>query len=61
MSPQSATGKAVKCDYCRDRLDAGLKPACVTKCLTQCLDFGPTTNESIQQKRERFAQAIASQ
>ncbi len=33
------TGKAVKCDYCMDRVDAGLKPACVTKCTTHALKF----------------------
>jgi len=31
------TGKAIKCDYCMDRVDAGLKPACVTKCTTKAL------------------------
>ncbi|MBA4393387.1 MAG: 4Fe-4S ferredoxin [Desulfobacca sp.] len=55
------TGKVIKCDYCRDRIDVGLKPACVTKCLTQCLDFGPSTNEAIKQKRDRFAKAVAFQ
>jgi len=34
-----ATGKAVKCDYCKDRVDAGRKPACVTKCTTHALNF----------------------
>ncbi len=33
------TGKAIKCDYCMDRIDAGLKPACVTKCTTSALKF----------------------
>lgn len=32
-----ATGKAVKCDLCYDRIDAGLKPACVSKCATYAL------------------------
>ena len=34
------TGKVVKCDYCKDRVDAGLKPACATICTTHCLHFG---------------------
>ncbi len=34
-----ANGKAVKCDLCYDRIDAGLKPACVTKCTTHALQF----------------------
>jgi Fe-S-cluster-containing dehydrogenase component len=33
------TNKAVKCDYCMDRVDAGMKPACVTKCTTRALKF----------------------
>lgn len=35
MNPE--TGKAVKCDYCMDRIDVGLRPACVTKCTTHAL------------------------
>ena len=52
------TGKAVKCDYCKDRVDAGLKPACVTVCITHCLSFGPA-EETVQFKRERHAQSVA--
>jgi len=52
------TGKAVKCDYCMDRVDQGLKPACVAKCITQCLYFGDAS-EKTKTARERFARAIA--
>jgi Fe-S-cluster-containing dehydrogenase component len=51
--------KAVKCDYCKDRLDQGLKPACVTKCLTQCLDFGEAAKLP-DFRRERFAQQVSA-
>jgi Fe-S-cluster-containing dehydrogenase component len=53
------TGKAVKCDYCKDRVDAGLKPACVTVCITHCLSFGPA-EETVQFKRERHAQSVTT-
>ncbi|MCF8033825.1 MAG: 4Fe-4S dicluster domain-containing protein [Desulfarculaceae bacterium] len=53
-----ATAKAVKCDYCMDRLDQGLNPACVTKCLTQCLEFGSADKLPTGQ-RERFAAQVA--
>jgi Fe-S-cluster-containing dehydrogenase component len=29
----------IKCDYCIERIDRGLKPACVTKCTTHALKF----------------------
>lgn len=53
------TGTVVKCDYCKDRIDEGLKPACVTICTTQCLDFGPS-DRLPQLKRERFAKQTAA-
>lgn len=33
------SGKATKCDYCLERVDRGLQPACVSKCTTHALKF----------------------
>ncbi len=55
----SETGKAVKCDYCMDRVDSGLKPACVTKCITQCLHFGEA-KDLPNVRREKYAREVAS-
>jgi Fe-S-cluster-containing dehydrogenase component len=52
-------GKVVKCDYCMDRIDEGLKPACVATCLTRCLSFGQTEHMPLL-KRERYARAMAA-
>jgi Fe-S-cluster-containing dehydrogenase component len=52
------TGKAVKCDYCMDRIDQGLEPACVTKCITKCLHFGEPAAKS-RTSRERHARLVA--
>ncbi len=51
------TGKVVKCDYCMDRIDKGLKPACVTGCLTQCLHFG-RVGQASDLLRKRYAQSL---
>jgi Fe-S-cluster-containing dehydrogenase component len=42
-----------------ERLDAGLKPACVTICTTHCLTFG-RANEVEDGRRERYAVATAA-
>ena len=34
-------GIMTKCDLCRDLVDAGGRPACVTSCPMRALDFGP--------------------
>jgi len=52
------TGKAIKCDYCVDRVDQGLEPACVAKCVTKCLHFGEPSVKT-KKIRERFAKAVA--
>ena len=54
------THKVVKCDYCKDRLDDGLQPACVTKCVTGCLSFGVATEVS-DPRRERYARMIVAE
>jgi Fe-S-cluster-containing dehydrogenase component len=51
-------GKVVKCDYCKDRVDMGLKPACVTVCTSHCLSFG-IAEELPNVRRERHAMAVA--
>ena len=35
-----ATGKVQKCDGCKDRLDAGKSPLCVSGCRARALEFG---------------------
>jgi Fe-S-cluster-containing dehydrogenase component len=55
----SETGKVEKCDYCKDRVDQGLNPACVTTCTTGCLKFG-NVEEMTQVRRERHAASVAS-
>jgi Fe-S-cluster-containing dehydrogenase component len=42
-----------------DRIDAGLKPACVTTCTTHCLRFDLTEKIPLA-KRDRYARAMAS-
>ena len=37
-------GEVSKCNMCVDRLEVGLKPACVSACLGQALDFGVIEN-----------------
>ncbi len=38
-------GQVSKCNMCVDRLEVGLKPACVTACLGNALDFGVIENK----------------
>ena len=34
------TGKVMKCDMCYDRVQSGMRPACVTSCPTGTMNFG---------------------
>ena len=52
-------GKVVKCDYCVDRVEQGLKPACVTVCTSHCLHFAKA-DEMPGIRRERYAREVAS-
>jgi DMSO reductase iron-sulfur subunit len=56
----AATGKVIKCDYCKDRVDRGLQPACVTKCTAHALKW-LTAEEVSALKRERTARGLADQ
>ncbi|MBW2633005.1 MAG: 4Fe-4S dicluster domain-containing protein [Deltaproteobacteria bacterium] len=53
------SGKVVKCDYCKERIDEGLEPACVAKCVTKCLHFG-RVEDTVQIRRTRHAEMIAN-
>lgn len=42
-------GKAHKCDFCMDLIDAGETPYCVAACSMRCLEFG-----DIEELREKY-------
>lgn len=52
------TRKVVKCDLCRDRIDEGLQPACVTKCITGCLYLD--NKEDMPEARRKEHDAMVS-
>ena len=49
-------GHVSKCNMCVDRLEVGLKPACVSACLAGALDFGVV--ESLPENREQLEASI---
>ncbi len=51
-----STGRAMKCDFCRDRIDAGEKPACVAGCTSHALSF-VGANEASAHTREDYAKS----
>lgn len=51
-------GQVSKCNMCVDRLEVGLKPACVSACLGNALDFGVV--ENIPEGREEARVEIPS-
>lgn len=53
----ATAGKAIKCDFCRDRIDAGKLPACVTACTAHALEF-VTPNEASLSTRASYATKI---
>lgn len=55
----AATGRIMKCDYCRDRIDAGQDPACVSGCTAKALKF-TRPNEASDERREAYGRALLS-
>ncbi|PAJ73031.1 aspartate carbamoyltransferase [Pseudoalteromonas sp. NBT06-2] len=49
-------GQVSKCNMCVDRLEVGLKPACVSACVGNALDFGVI--EDIPEKRQQCKTSI---
>ena len=49
-------GQVSKCNMCVDRLETGLKPACVSACLGNALDFGVI--ENVPENREQAKASI---
>ena len=49
-------GQVSKCNMCVDRLEVGLKPACVSACVGNALDFGVV--EDIPENREQAKTSI---
>ncbi len=49
-------GQVTKCNMCVDRLEVGLKPACVSACLGKALDFGVV--ENVPEGREQSRPSI---
>jgi len=48
-----STMKVEKCDYCFKRVDKGLLPSCVSKCVTNCLYFVELEEVPIGRHRAR--------
>ncbi len=53
-------GKMHKCDFCRDRLEHGLEPACVRVCPTRALGFGSMDDLSRKKGHDASMKIVAS-
>ncbi len=49
--------RMTKCIMCYDRINEGLRPACVTACLGRALEFGPL--DELKQKHQGYETAAA--
>ncbi|MFZ5877088.1 MAG: DmsC/YnfH family molybdoenzyme membrane anchor subunit, partial [Nitrospirota bacterium] len=48
-------GQVEKCNMCVDRLEVGLKPACVSACLSNALDFGVIEDIPLGKQQAKLA------
>ncbi len=60
-APQFPEGAAMrKCDFCADRVEAGLEPACVRTCPTKALGFGPIEKLTEQAAKDAAVKIVSS-
>ena len=57
---EPTAGRVIKCDLCKDRLDDGLEPACVTGCTTAALKL-MSPGESSRSRRASSAKAMVAE
>lgn len=51
-------GEVQKCNMCIDRLEEELKPACVSACLSNALEFGPMVSASTSNHSQKVIESL---
>lgn len=54
------SGIMQKCDFCKDYIDQGMKPVCVSSCLMRALDFDTLENLEVRYGKNRDVHPLPS-